>query len=443
MIARGKPNRLNVLIAHFEGEGSLDIRDRIKEQLNKVFGGIADRLFEIINCPWTLKASRSGTDTKIQARVLRKGRRWLRHTRADLLIWGRAHRNVDRATIYFLLPDDANRANRNTETVEQGNSIARSYSTHSPPRSKIYEFDKSPEEFGADAAETIAIAALMCVRPIFAAETVQKLKPKYALERIHKLEPFVGHSVVGIPDNLRAEISSAYLSASQGLGRQGIMDGWQRTFWFLNEELRKTDKNSDRDGWADAALRLANALSEGGKQCGVNEWLEQAIAFNRELLDIKSRERRPLHWALTQNSLGVALQYLGEREGGTVRLKETVVAYHDALMEWTRERVPFEWAGTQCNLGVALQSLGERESGTTRLEEAVAAYHDALMEWTRERAPLEWAMTQHNLGTALRVLGERESGTARLEEAVAAFREALMEWTRDRKSTRLNSSHRR
>jgi tetratricopeptide (TPR) repeat protein len=137
-------------------------------------------------------------------------------------------------------------------------------------------------------------------------------------------------------------------------------------------------------------------------------------------------------WAATQNSLGHALQALGERESGTERLEEAVNACRDALQEWTRERMPLQWAMTQNNLGNVLQALGERESGTARLNEAANAYRDALQERTHERVPLEWAMTQNNLGTALATLGERESGTERLEEAVNAFRNALQEWTRER-----------
>src|SRR5262249_55057167 len=90
-----------------------------------------------------------------------------------------------------------------------------------------------------------------------------------------------------------------------------------------------------------------------------------------------------------------------------------------------------DWAMTQNSLGIALWSLGERESETAKLEEAVAAYREALKEQTRERVPLDWAMTQNNLGDALLVLGQGESGTAKLEEAVAAHREALKELTRE------------
>ena len=46
--------------------------------------------------------------------------------------------------------------------------------------------------------------------------------------------------------------------------------------------------------------------------------------------------------------------------------------------------MPLDWAVTQNSLGIALRMLGERESGTARLEEAVAAYWAALEERTRD-----------------------------------------------------------
>ena len=92
---------------------------------------------------------------------------------------------------------------------------------------------------------------------------------------------------------------------------------------------------------------------------------------------------------------------LGERESGTARLEEAVAAYRAALEERTRERVPLHWAMTQSDLGNALLTLGERESGTARLEEAVQAYRAALEEYTRERVPLDWAASFGNQGVAM------------------------------------------
>lgn len=177
---------------------------------------------------------------------------------------------------------------------------------------------------------------------------------------------------------------------------------------------------------------LADALTTYGEQAGNNTALQEAVDTYKELVLEDTRERVPLDWAMTQNSLGLALWRLGARESDTARLDEAVSAYCDALLEYTRERVPLDWATTQNNLGLALQTLGERESSTARLDEAVAAYRNALLEYTRECLPLDWAMIQNNLGSVLSTLGERENDTARLGEAVAAYRAALLERTRER-----------
>jgi tetratricopeptide (TPR) repeat protein len=114
-----------------------------------------------------------------------------------------------------------------------------------------------------------------------------------------------------------------------------------------------------------------------------------------------------------QNSLGAALERLGEREGGTTTLEEAVFAYREALKEATRERAPVQWASIQSNLGFALYRLGEREAGTAQLEEAVFAYREALKEATRERAPLLWGVVLNNLGRALRASVIRDIAPAR------------------------------
>jgi tetratricopeptide (TPR) repeat protein len=184
--------------------------------------------------------------------------------------------------------------------------------------------------------------------------------------------------------------------------------------------------------WARTQNNLGGALVWLGERESGTARLEEAVVAYCAALEESTRDRAPLQWARTQNNLGSALQTLGERESETARLEEAVAAYRAALQEMTRDRVPLQWATTQNNLGNALRALGERENGTARLEEAVAAYRAALEETTRDRVPLDWARTQNNLGSALRALGERESGTMRLEEAVAAYRAALEEGTRDR-----------
>jgi len=85
------------------------------------------------------------------------------------------------------------------------------------------------------------------------------------------------------------------------------------------------------------------------------------------------------------NGLGNALTELGEREQRMARIEEAISAYSRALEVRTRERVPFDWAMTQANLGGALAALGGLYPpgtllGTMKLERAVAAYRAALMK---------------------------------------------------------------
>jgi hypothetical protein len=178
--------------------------------------------------------------------------------------------------------------------------------------------------------------------------------------------------------------------------------------------------------------RSAQALALHGYEKGENISLANAIALYQEVLKERTRERVPLEWAMTQNSLGNVLRALGEREGGVALLEEALTAFREALKVQTCEVAPLDWAMTQRNLGNVLWTMGEGEGGTWRLEEAMFAYREALKVLTRERTPLEWGITQTNLGNVFRALGEREGGSGWLEQAIAAYRDALRELTRER-----------
>ncbi len=191
------------------------------------------------------------------------------------------------------------------------------------------------------------------------------------------------------------------------------------------------DKGWDADTVADIRLSLASALHTYGGQTGEREALEEAIATYKKVLQVFTRERKPVEWGITQNNLGNALSTLGARDTGTVLLKEAVLAYRSALQERARDKMPIKWAMTQRNLGTSLQMLGEREPGTARLQEAASAHRAALEVYTKDRMPLAWAMTQNELASTLRALGEREAGTARLQEAVSVYRVILEVRTRE------------
>ena len=94
------------------------------------------------------------------------------------------------------------------------------------------------------------------------------------------------------------------------------------------------------------------------------------------------------------------------------RLEEAVAAYRAALEVRTRERVPLDWAMTQNNLGTALQTLGAREDGTQRLEEAVGAYRAALEVFAPGGRELLRRHRRSNLARAEALLAERRGNRA-------------------------------
>ncbi|NWH06173.1 CHAT domain-containing protein, partial [Desulfobacter latus] len=113
-------------------------------------------------------------------------------------------------------------------------------------------------------------------------------------------------------------------------------------------------------------------------------------------LEIRTRKRAPMDWAMTQYALG---NLYGKRIHGEPRdnQEKALACYTAALEIRTRKRAPMDWAMTQYALG---NLYGKRIHGEPRdnQEKALAFYTAALEIRTRERAPMDWAMTQYALG---------------------------------------------
>jgi tetratricopeptide (TPR) repeat protein len=177
--------------------------------------------------------------------------------------------------------------------------------------------------------------------------------------------------------------------------------------------------------WAQTQSNLGNVLTRlGGRETGT-ETVASAVTAYTQALRVYVRERYPREWADTTNNLGGALALLGglelaapgERERGTATLQRAVEACRAALEVRTHERFPWDWAMTQDNLGATLLVLGELESGTATLENAVAAFAEALQVRTRERAPRDWARSFGLQGAALILIAVRKNDAALAKKA--------------------------
>jgi tetratricopeptide (TPR) repeat protein len=147
---------------------------------------------------------------------------------------------------------------------------------------------------------------------------------------------------------------------------------------------------------ASCEWKLTMAVAQIGLGLGKSDdtrWLDAVDILRSLIADDRCAANREAV-ARANLLLGGSLQMLADRDSGTARLEEAITVYHEAMKDWPRERAPLEWAETQESIASALWEIADREDSTTRYEEAMAAYHETLKERTRERAPLDWARTQ-------------------------------------------------
>jgi tetratricopeptide (TPR) repeat protein len=154
-----------------------------------------------------------------------------------------------------------------------------------------------------------------------------------------------------------------------------------------------------------------------GTRSGDRGHLKEAVDALRATTHALSRQRVPFAWAFSQNSLGLALMWLGEQEVGTEPLGEAASAFRTALdlVESIDDQRSGLRGAIRHNLGLALSRIGERESGLKHLERSVKVLRAALM--SERKRPRSAAYIQVTLAEVLTRLGERKGDEWCLEEA--------------------------
>ncbi|MCJ7575210.1 MAG: tetratricopeptide repeat protein [Dehalococcoidia bacterium] len=186
-------------------------------------------------------------------------------------------------------------------------------------------------------------------------------------------------------------------------------------------------------GVADALLRLGNkAYASGTVELEKAEYMKTAIVAYEEALKVRTLERFPMNYAMTQNNLGTAYGTLADVEAKAENCKKAIKACEEALKVRTLERFPTDYAMTQNNLGTAYGTLAGVEAKAENCKKAIKAYEEALKVHTLERFPMNYAMTQNNLGTACGRLADVEAKAENCKKAIAAYEEALKVHTLER-----------
>jgi tetratricopeptide (TPR) repeat protein len=183
----------------------------------------------------------------------------------------------------------------------------------------------------------------------------------------------------------------------------------------------------------DALLRLGNkAYAIGTVELEKAEYMKTAIRAYEEALKVRTLDRFPMDYAMTQNNLGTAYGMLADVEAKTENCKNSITAFKEALKVYTLEHFPMDYAMTQNNLGNAYGTLADVEAKTENCKKAIKAYEEALKVSTLERFPMQYGITQNNLGNAYGRLADVEAKAENCKKAIKAYEEALKVRTLER-----------
>jgi tetratricopeptide (TPR) repeat protein len=224
---------------------------------------------------------------------------------------------------------------------------------------------------------------------------------------------------IEVPDaENRLQAEEAYLQYVVGNGFNHIANLKYMSGFFLEDP--------------EALMSIGNrAYNIGLIHIDKRDYLRIAIEAYREALKVKTLDRFPMDYAMTQNNLGAAYSTLAEVEDKSENCKRAIEAYTQALKVRTLDRFPIQYATTQNNLGAAYSTLAEVEDKSENCKRAIEAYTQALKVRTLDRFPIQYATTQNNLGAAYSTLAEVEDKSENCKRAIEAYTQALKVFTKE------------
>jgi tetratricopeptide (TPR) repeat protein len=387
-----------------------------------------------------------------EAEAYKKGRKWLKLRKADLLIWGEVVDFGKAISLGFITDNDTINFRDDAPFYLEGNVL--------------------DGRFGEIASAQLTAMALSAMKPI------HDLEQRQFLSTLGPVVTRLQSLIVEYPDLTTKQRRDLTIARGEALrvladetGNLGLRDEAISTF---RDSLPEVDRATEPSLWAKTHANLGSALARRGEaNLDLND-VEQAVSAFRQALEERTEGESPLLWASTQNNLGNARYIRARLTPGPHFFSEAIDAYEAALRVRTREKFPVHWAFISDNRANALLHLGEAERSAERirgaidlyeqalaisrqtstnwlsamiennlgaafvaldnieprqiyLDNAISHFHQVLMEWNRQDRPLRWAMLQNNIGEVYRNLGERGEGIEQLERAVEAYELALEE----------------
>jgi Tetratricopeptide repeat len=335
--------QFTILVAQLEGDGDQSQTRHVLAELRNQFPQGADALVRVIRYPETLAIGAGDQGIALGA-AEERGRRWLKETNADVLIWGEEGARDRVLRLRFLAPEG------------QGGA-AKPYA--------LNETLELPAGFGADLGTLVAVQAATAISPVY--EPAGEALAALIAPIVAKLKPLAENPPASFADETRAQLWHAYADGERQLGEErGDNARLAAAIAFFKKALAVWTRDKVPLGWATMQNNLGIALSNLGERESGTARLEEAVAAYRAALLERTRDKVPLDWAMTQNNLGNALGSVGERQApadkakGCAMLEGARGHYAEALEEYRK-------AGASYYVEMARDNIAKLDAAIARL----------------------------------------------------------------------------
>ena len=202
---------------------------------------------------------------------------------------------------------------------------------------------------------------------------------------------------------LAAALNNLGLARAEQGQYEGAVEAYERA-----ADLFDTSTADGRRG------RIATLINRGQAHVaqGTTEGLEAALGDYGEALGDLDMDEAPLHFALGQFYLGVALVALADRMADERErlLQDAVAAFKEALIVYRRDTFTYQFALTKYNLGLAYVGLG----GPVNLRRALASFEDTVSMLDTRVHGTEWRQAYASLERTENELKVQFPGTLRV-----------------------------
>lgn len=194
----------------------------------------------------------------------------------------------------------------------------------------------------------------------------------------------------------------------------GILTDAVESLRVASAPMRRED---DPLHWAMLQNTLAGALIERSRMVSSTPDAEEAVAVQREILTIYSKERTPVQWIVTASNLAGGLRQLASLAGDPAPLAEAIDLFEQSIAMTPRDQAPLDWAELHIKLGNAWSDLVDQDMSMETADKAVAAYRAAAEVFTPETDLDRWQSLQTYI---MEVLMQVAGPTADLERLIEA-----------------------